>query len=176
MRSYRNLTLLIIIPIISGCLFQSSELRMLNKKNPDGEYGEGISIEMDTSIGDILSDPERYIGTDLVAEGSIVEVCPMRGCWIVVEDRDTNQSIRVKVTDGDIVFPLSSKGHEVRVEGRLSKLEFTEKQARSWKAHLEREKGNVVSPDSVTITDDDLVEYRIIGKGAQIYTYGCEEK
>ena len=109
-------------------------------------------------------------------EGTISEVCPLRGCWIVVDDKESDSSVRVKVTDGVIVFPLSSIGYEARVEGIFSKLEFTEKEARSWKIHLEKEKGNIVSPDSITITDQDLVEYRVIGKSVKIYTYGCEAK
>ena len=109
-------------------------------------------------------------------EGTISEVCPLRGCWIVVDDKESDSSVRVKVTDGVIVLPLSSIGYEARVEGIFSKLEFTEKEARSWRAHLEKEKGNIVNPDSITITDQDLLEYRVIGKGVKIYTYGCEAK
>ena len=176
MQRYRKLRLLIFIPIISGCLFQSSESRMLNKKNPEGQYGEVISVEQSTSIDRIYLNPEKYIGSNLVVEGTISEVCPLRGCWIVLDNKESALSVRVKVTDGVIVFPLSSIGYEARVEGIFSKLEFTDKEARSWKVHLEKEKGNFVSPDSITITDKDLVEYRVIGKGAQIYTYGCENK
>ena len=164
------------MPIVSGCLFHSSETRMLNKKNPEGQYGEVISLEMSTSIDSIFSNPEKYIGSNIMIEGTISEVCPLRGCWIVVDDKESDSSIRVKVTDGVIVFPLSSIGYEARVEGIFSKLEFTVKEARSWKVHLEKEKGNIVSPDSITITDQDLVEYRVIGKGVKIYTYGCEAK
>ena len=68
-----------------------------------------------------------------------------------------------------IVFPLSSVGNKVFVEGEFSKLIFSEDQAKQWKIHLAEEKGQILDPDSVIIKDSDLVEYRIIGKGAEIY-------
>ena len=50
----------------------------------------------------------KFIGSDL---GKILEVCPMRGCWINIGiPKNPQNYIRVKVTDGEIVFPLSSKG------------------------------------------------------------------
>ena len=97
----------------------------------------------------------------------------MRGCWINISSEGS--SIRVKVTDGQIVFPLSSEGKQVNVQGAFSKLEFSEEQARRWKLHLAEEKGISLNPEDIAIYPSDLIEYRIIGKGAYIYTYGCED-
>ena len=80
----------------------------------------------------------------------------------------------VKVTDGEIVFPLSAKGKYVDVLGTFTKINFTEEQAKKWKIHLAEEQGIHLIPDEVEITAEDLVEYRINGKGANIYTYGCK--
>ena len=98
----------------------------------------------------------------------------MRGCWIDVKDADTDANIRIKVTDGKIVFPISAKDKYVDVQGEFTKLEFTEEQARNWKIHLSLEQGITLNPEDVEITPEDLIEYRINGVGANIYTYGCK--
>lgn len=176
MKIHRKQIFLLFILSLSGCFLIDSEAMRLNKKNPKGTYGSDITLTNYTLIEEILSYPDKYIDKDLLVEGRISDVCPMRGCWIILEGKQTDNRIRIKVTDGKIVFPLSAVGYDARVEGKLAKLDFTEKQARSWKVHLEKEKGNVVNPDSVIVTDSDLVELRIIGKGAHIFRYGCDEE
>jgi hypothetical protein len=98
----------------------------------------------------------------------------MRGCWINIKEANSDLHIRVKVTDGEIVFPLTSKGKYADVQGKFSKLEFSEDQARQWKIHLAEEKGISLDPKEVVVNPSDLIEYRIIGKGANIYSYGCK--
>ena len=94
----------------------------------------------------------------------------MRGCWINIEVQKNPQNyIRVKVTDGEIVFPLSSKGKNAKVQGIFQKLEFSYEQAKNWKIHLEEEKGNSIDPDTILVSPEDLVEYRIIGSGIKIF-------
>ena len=60
------------------------------------------------------------------------------------------------------------------IQGRFTKLEFTEVQAKNWKIHLAEEQGITLNPEDINITPEDLVEYRINGTGATIYTYGCK--
>ncbi|MBC8311418.1 MAG: DUF4920 domain-containing protein [Candidatus Marinimicrobia bacterium] len=104
----------------------------------------------------------------------ITEVCPMRGCWIDIKDLDTGSIIRIKVIDGQIIFPLSIKGKYVDAQEKLTKLEFTENQARNWKIHLGEEQGIILKPENASITPEDLMEYRIHGIGANMYNYGCK--
>ena len=104
-------------------------------------------------------DGGRYIGTDDV---------------VIMKDPDTGSNIRIKVTDGKIVFPLSAKGKHVDVQGRFTKLEYTELQAKNWKIHLAKEQGITLNFEDFNISPEDLVEYRINGTGATIYTYGCK--
>ena len=92
----------------------------------------------------------------------------MRGCWLKLVDENENSSIRVKVTDGEIVFPLSAKGKNVIAEGVLAKLEFTEQQAKNWKVHLAKEKGINLTPEEVILSDVDYYEYRLNCTGAII--------
>ena len=158
-----------IIIAFFGCSNKTSEIDRLNKKNPVGAYGNALSDAPIYSVEDILSSPRNNIGNSILINGVISEVCPMRGCWIQVKDNNSQQSIRVKVTDGDIVFPLSSKGKNVIAEGQFSKLVLSEKQAKSWKAHLAAEKGIEIDTAQVVLEEDDYYEYRLYSKAAKIF-------
>ena len=160
--------------IFLSCSLQESESDLLHKKNPDGFYGARISLKEYSSFTDLMSFSSQYLGKNILISGEIVEVCPMRGCWIKVKDDISDAIIRVKVTDGMIVFPLSSKGKQVDVQGKFIRLDFTEDQARNWKVHLAAEKGIVLKSEDVVLDSSDLLEYRIMGESAQIYSYGCK--
>lgn len=49
----------------------------------------------------------------------IVEVCEEMGCWIALGSDKEFQTIRFKVEDGVIVFPMWAKGLNATVEGVL---------------------------------------------------------
>ena len=161
--------ILLIILIFIGCNKEISEHDLLHKSDPLGSYGGTISLIDVKRIGYLIDNSEKYLNSNVLISGKILEVCPMRGCWINVKDMDSDIDIRVKVTDGEIVFPLSSKGLQVDVQGIFSKLEFSKEQAIKWKVHLAEEKGIKLAPEDVEINPSDLYEYRIIGKAAKIY-------
>ena len=161
--------ILLIILIFIGCNKEISEHDLLHKSDPLGSYGGTISLIDVKRIGYLIDNSEKYLNSNVLISGKILEVCPMRGCWINVKDMDSDIDIRVKVTDGEIVFPLSSKGRQVDVQGIFSKLEFSKEQAIKWKVHLAEEKGIKLAPEDVEINPSDLYEYRIIGKAAKIF-------
>ena len=170
------LALLFVGCLFIGCAFEDSkkisESDLLHKANPDGNYGNEITLEVKHPIGKLLGSPQTYLEEEVLVSGEITEVCPMRGCWINVKDSETGANLRIKVTDGKIVFPLSAKGKHVDVQGRFTKLEYTELQAKNWKIHLAKEQGITLNFEDINISPEDLVEYRINGTGANIYTYG----
>ena len=153
-----------------SCSSKNSESDLLNKENPIGYYGQKINLTELFNLKELFEYPNKYLGKEVMISGEILEVCPMRGCWINVKDKDNNLQIRVKVIDGKIVFPTSAIGHHVNVQGTFSKLDFTKEQAIKWRVHLAEEKGEILNPDSIKIIDSDLVEYRINGIGAYIYS------
>ena len=166
--------LLIFNLVILSCSMQESESDLLSRKNPDGFYGNKIVLEEYSSFKNLMSYSHNYLNKDVLIKGEIVEVCPMRGCWINVKDNNSDIIIRVKVTDGMIVFPLSSKSKQVDVQGKFTRLNFTEQQAKNWKVHLAAEQGIVLKHEDIVLNESDLVEYRIVGESAQIYSYGCK--
>ena len=50
------------------------------------------------------------------------------GCWLAIGSDKDQEAIRFKVEDGVIVFPMSAKGKQARVEGILSVTVVTEGQ------------------------------------------------
>ena len=128
-------------------------------------YGKGISLKTATKISDILAKPDENIGKTFLVEGRIVDVCKKRGCWMEIASDKEFQSIRVKVTDGEIVFPLSAKGQLAKVEGVLEKIELTKEQTMMWKKHQAEEQGEEF--DS-TCVKEGMNIYRLKGIGAVI--------
>jgi len=94
----------------------------------DGKkYGKEISLKNKTKIGDILSNPAKYDGKKVLVEGTVVGVCESRGCWIELSGEKDFQKIKVKVNDGEIVFPLEAKGKKALVEGEVYSVEVEKK-------------------------------------------------
>ena len=86
--------------------------------------GAGVAIEESTSIAAILADPDAWIGKRVRIEGGVLDVCPMKGCWVSVGNDEAN--LRVKVEDDVIVFPADSKGRIVAAEGVVEAIERDE--------------------------------------------------
>ena len=162
-------TLLFVLFIISGCTKVESEENLLNKKNPFGSYGALKKESKVITFQELFELPKNYIGKEVALEGMITEVCPMRGCWLEIEDTINHEKIRVKVTDGEIVFPFSAKGKSLIAEGKFSKLILTEQKAKNWKAHLMLERGIKIDTSEIILNDQDLYEYRIFSKAAKIF-------
>jgi hypothetical protein len=105
------------------------------------KYGKALTIKEVTKISDILSKPEEFNGKRLLVEGSIVDVCKERGCWIKIASDKEFESLLFKVDDGVIVFPLDAKGRNTKSEGILSVKTYTVEQLiESGKKHAEKEK------------------------------------
>lgn len=86
----------------------------------DGKkYGDDLTLKETTKVSEILEHPEKYEGKKVLIEGTIVDVCPTRGCWINVSSDKGYETIKVKVNDGEIVFPMEAKGKTALVEGEV---------------------------------------------------------
>jgi len=169
MRSSLRASLFIAIIIMqSSCSTKTAEQTKDISKISSENFGIEISNTVISPMKELFNNADGYLDKNVLIQGEIVDVCPMRGCWIEVKDFDSEKSIRVKVKDGEIVFPEDSKNKQVLVEGIFSKLIFTEEQAIKWKIHLAEEKGINLKEEDIELDASDLVEYRIKGLGAQI--------
>lgn len=137
----------------------------VKKADPKGVYGSGVTLAEFTKISDILATPDDFEGKRVKIKGEAVGVCEKRGCWIELKSDKPFQSIRIKVEDGEIVFPMSCKGTEVIAEGVLQKLVFPVERHREILASRAKAKGEEFDPESVTT---ELVVWQIKGLGATI--------
>lgn len=135
------------------------------------QLGENFESENILGISSLINNPDNYIDSNVTIKGKIVDVCPMKGCWIELKDFDSDLLIRVKVKDDVIIFPQDSKGYDVIVKGQFTKIEFTEAKAKQWKKHLAEEKGISFLDEDIKLEESDLIEFRVNGSGAKILSY-----
>jgi len=128
-------------------------------------YGEGVGETETVAIGELLAHPDQYVDKRIRVDGNVADVCPKMGCWIEIATRDGEQTVRFKVKDGEIEFPVEAKGKSVAAEGIFTKVEMTREKALAWAEHLAEEKGE---PFDSETWDGPLAHYQINGKGAVI--------
>ena len=128
------------------------------------KLGKPLTLKQATPIQEIKSAPDRYVGKTLQVKGKITEVCQMMGCWMNLVDASGN-SLRIKVKDGEIVFPKDSPGKMATAEGKLAKIELTREQAVAQAKHEAEENGKKFDPESIK---GGTTVYQIQGTGAII--------
>jgi hypothetical protein len=100
-------------------------------------------------------------------EGTIVEVCEDRGCWIKIAGSNGSESIRFHVEDGVITFPVEAKGKLALAEGVLTITNLTKEQAIAQAKEMARERGTLAKFDSSKYTGP-VLDVQIKGEGARI--------
>ncbi len=83
------------------------------------QYGKELTLNEKTNISDLMKNPEQFVGKKVQVEGTVVSVCSHKGCWIDLKSDKEYEKIRVKVNDGEIVFPVEAVGKKAVVEGVL---------------------------------------------------------
>ena len=105
-------------------LFVFTVLMSVNLVADDAKkYGKEITSTEKVKISEILENPKNYEGKKVLVEGTILNVCAKRGCWIELASDKEFETIRVKVKDGEIVFPMEAKGKTAVVEGEFYSFE-----------------------------------------------------
>ena len=129
------------------------------------KYGKEITLKEKTSISSILINPEDFLDKTVLVEGEVLDVCSMMGCWIELKAEVEGEKIKVKVKDGEIVFPQEAKVEMALVEGTVYKIELTQEEAIDYYKHQAEERGEEFDPESVT---GPVTFYQIKGLGAEI--------
>ena len=152
----KKLLLLVLALLLSSILFaQTSEEKL----------GEEITLTEKTNISDILTNPELYLDKTVLVEGEVLDVCHNMGCWMDLSSGTEGEKIKVKVKDGEIVFPVEAIGNNAQVEGKVYKIELTEKEAKEYYEHMAEENGKTFDPSTVS---GPVTLYQIKGLGAKI--------
>lgn len=130
------------------------------------EYGSGVKVAEATPISKILADPDAYVGKTVRIEGKVVDVCPMAGCWMELEEGEGKDKLKVKVDDGVIVFPMTAKGKLAVAEGTLEAIPMTREKYVEWLQHLAEEKGETF--DAAAVGDGPFRILQLKGTGARV--------
>jgi uncharacterized protein DUF4920 len=128
-------------------------------------YGEALTAGETLKISTILARSDDYVGKRVRVEGRVADVCPMKGCWMELEE-SPQAKIRVKVEDGVIVFPVSAKGKAAAAEGILESIPLTRERYAAWLEHEAEERGQTFDP--ATVGDGPYRILQIRGTGAKI--------
>ena len=145
-----------VILLGSGLIFAQTE---------EINLGTEITLSEKTKISNILADPDSYLDQTVLVEGEILDVCPMMGCWMELKSDDGEGMIKVKVKDGDIVFPVDAIGGNAVVQGTVYKIDLTQDEAVDYFEHLAEESGEDFDPSIIT---GPMTIYQIKGLGAEI--------
>jgi hypothetical protein len=141
-------------------------------QNDDAIFGNEITLSEKTKISDILADPESYLDKTVLVEGEVLDVCPKMGCWMELksdapaEESEVPEKIKVKVKDGEIIFPMEAIGQNALVEGKVYKIELTQEEAVGYFEHIAEESGKDFDPSTIT---GPMTIYQIKGLGAEIH-------
>ncbi|MBC8366917.1 DUF4920 domain-containing protein [bacterium] len=128
-------------------------------------FGKGVSLEKAVKVSDLLENPDKYVGETIRVEGIAVGVCSHRGCWVELASDKEGDTVRVKVKDGEIVFPPELLGSVLAAEGvwTANKLDLdTTKQLCEHKA---KQAGENFDSEKVT---ECMTLYQISGTGAMV--------
>lgn len=138
----------------------------VSAQSGENKVGSDITLTEKTKISEILADPESYLDKVVLVEGEVLDVCPKMGCWMELKSETEGEKIKVKVKDGEIVFPMEAKGQMALVEGKVYKIELTQEEAIEYFEHISEESGKEFDSTSVS---GPMTLYQIKGLGAEIH-------
>ena len=117
------------------------------------------------NIKDLLANVDKYEGKEVRVEGMVTGVCPKRGCWFDMAAGEGAGSVRFKVQDGVMVFPMEDKGKYAVAQGVVKKMPMTLEQSKSWCDRQNKEYG--ANYDLAAVTEPMTI-IRLDGTGAVI--------
>ena len=93
----------------------------------DTTLGTGVTLDRTTPIAEVIETPAAFAGQTVRVEGVITAVCEHMGCWMTLAPAAatgaTPATLRLKVDDGVIVFPVSAKGRTAVAQGVVRAVE-----------------------------------------------------
>jgi hypothetical protein len=149
-----NMLRLILVSVIACSLFAAPK-----------KFGKPLTLKEASPISQVSSAPETFEGKIIQVKGKVSEVCEMMGCWMVIVDPETGKNVKVKVKDGEMVFPKDAIGKTAIAEGKFVKISLTQEQAIAQAKHEAEEQGRTFDPSTIT---GPVVRYQIQGLGAVI--------
>lgn len=126
-------------------------------------YGKGVASADTVKVSDLLAHPDAWVGKTIRVQGKAVGVCEHRGCWINIASDIEGQTVRVKVKDGEIVFPPGILGDTVIAEGVWTANQLDMETTKKVCEAEAKKKGEKFDANSVTAC---MTLYQLSGTGA----------
>jgi hypothetical protein len=130
------------------------------------KFGGALTLTEVTKVSDIYANPEMFSGKRVLVQGPIVDVCAKMGCWLALGSDKEFETIRFKVEDGVIVFPMSIKGKNAKVEGVISVETLTVAQQITQGEEHAKEQKTTFDPKTIK---GPKVNVEIKGEGAIVF-------
>ena len=90
----------------------------------DLQLGKPLTLKEQITIDKLVTSPAEYAGKVVQVKGKVTAVCEHAGCWMKLADA-SGKSVRIKVNDGEIVFPKESVGKIATAEGTFVAVDKT---------------------------------------------------
>ena len=82
-------------------------------------FGGPIKLKAPVDVAQLAASPRKFKGRTVRLEGTVLDVCQGKGCWIEVAD-DKGASFMARSLDESMHFPRDCKGWHVVVQGRVT--------------------------------------------------------
>ena len=144
-----------VLAALAGAAYAAGEIQ---------KFGQPVGDAKPTAIAEIAKNPSAFDGKEVTIEGKVDGVCTMAGCWMEIKEGDSR--LRVKVNDGEIVFPKDSIGKQAKARGWVALIEMSREQYVGWRRHEAEELGQEFDEKSIGAGPYKIVQ--ITGLGAEI--------
>ena len=106
-------------------------------------FGETVDKTAAMPVSQLLAEPKAHLQQVVTISGTVDSVCSKEGCWMKFTAASENGPFRLKVRDGDMVFPLSAKGKTAYATGVVT----------LWPQGEDKADGYQLVPTAVEIAD-----------------------
>lgn len=112
-------------------------------------FGAPLSLSDSLDVGQVLANPEPFLGKIVQCSGVIARVCERAGCWLELRPEGSDrEGLRVPMARHAFFIPQDAVGRPAKVEGELVAREL----GAGERAHLEGEGLRAVGPLSLSAT------------------------
>jgi hypothetical protein len=115
-------------------------------------YGAGVTLPETTPIQRVIEHPADFEGKTVRIEGVVTAVCAHMGCWMALAPADAGPgapTVRLKVDDGVIVFPVSAKGRRAEAQGIVERVTPADAEGREAAGEHARQTGKSATAASI---------------------------
>lgn len=127
-------------------------------------FGGGVTLPAVTPLASVIARPAEFEGKAVRVEGVVTAVCELAGCWMALAPSAgaSGQTLRFKVEDGVIVFPLSARGRRASAQGIVERIARHDAHGREAAAEHAHQEGRHTDPPASTL-------WHVRATGAVVY-------